>query len=1101
MNIEIFIKLFYQLDAKNPLIDHVSICIYGLLKKHIMKLLSTEQKDSQLYIQIKNSILKLIKEKYLSNSNFFSDLLKKNISDCLSVLIISGIFHNWMNCIPELIEESSKNAEFCYITLRALSDIDLLLSINNSYNINKQNENFNTEEIYTESSVNIQSKQKLQIKDKLIDSKKLVINFMLSAYRNINGFQNDKLKNNIINSIIDLTKCWTHFDLYLLKSPEVYQMIFNIINNYQIKNFKKFSEMICESITNSKNSKIYSSIIDDPEKYSPEKISGEIIQNLDKEEKKGMDDIIDFIIPKFEDYKNNTKNYLKNEYNQEKIFAYSSIFSCIIENYTYLFFDFNHQRSGILLQWFKYFLTCSKKKISWMFFEGLNEMREFINTYYKFVGLNNKQKEEFVSYLIQIVFGVMEICAYQKMDPNDCSLLEQSILCKNSGLDFAPSRVGGSIGTLYGAGEEEEEEDDMEDLDIKQYRESADSVFYNIFLILIQNFGTQGSNFFLGQIFSVLPMNNLNDSKNLNDHFLPIKIDLVLMVLSSIIDTFEIETTQSCIDFTHQVIKVFLNSKIILTNQRIFIDFIVTVDKFSQFLILDKENFIKVIEILLYISKNSNNQNIIDSCYIILFNLSLSLDNKNNLGDLEEKMFSVIFDRYKEIYNKYQYPNIKTLTNVISSMLCVIGISRNRLPDNVEPNMNQNYNPNLKNVVNLISQPIINELKLLIENLEKSNNDKKTIKLLRFEIVKGYMILQYILSIINQFSIYLRNLFLQEHFNTTLSITEKIFILFGNDNEVISPLIDFYTSNAEAIGESCQNNLEQFNNIILNYFLEDDNHYKVIDILKILYHSILTPIDKYTEEDYQKNKYILSQFYVIMNKYIFYIQNEKEFNEKTADKIKHFSEFNLYIFPKLYLGISPYIEKNELLKYYELTQNIILLLITSINLFQNQEKSKPIDEITLISVLKSFNSFFINITLQKEFLTANLNNNNNNDCLFSRIIDNIWKVILFKQFNCLSRSNLINCLNNGIKLNKNIFEFTFKKCLQKFPDSFNNLYVENIMEYIYNFGDNDTQFRNILQNIIEIIQGNESLSTLTFYFMQNARKKLKKVGQPSSVSS
>ena len=90
-----------------------------------------------------------------------------------------------------------------------------------------------------------------------------------------------------------------------------------------------------------------------------------------------------------------------------------------------------------------------------------------------------------------------------------------------------------------------------EDIDIGQYRQSAESVFYSIFFILIENFRDAGTSLFLNKILSTLPINEIEQGKNSNDPFLPIKIDVILYVLSSIMEVLEVENSQSSINIIH----------------------------------------------------------------------------------------------------------------------------------------------------------------------------------------------------------------------------------------------------------------------------------------------------------------------------------------------------------------------------------------------------------------------------------------------------------------------------------------------------------------------------------------------------------------------
>ena len=71
--------------------------------------------------------------------------------------------------------------------------------------------------------------------------------------------------------------------------------------------------------------------------------------------------------------------------------------------------------------------------------------------------------------------------------------------------------------------------------------------------------------------------------------------------------------------------------------------------------------------------------------------------------------------------------------------------------------------------------------------------------------------------------------------NETLTSTKLIFQLFQDDEDIIQPLIDFYSSNAMEIGDSCQQNFNMLNDIMIKYFLSSEGHYKVVEVLKILY--------------------------------------------------------------------------------------------------------------------------------------------------------------------------------------------------------------------------------------------------------------------------
>ena len=740
----------------------------------------------------------------------------------------------------------------------------------------------------------------------------------------------------------------------------------------------------------------------------------------------------------------------------------------------------------MILKWFSYFLKYKKRNISWLFFEGLSEMKSFINDYYKFYGLNQEQKIEFVNYLMDIAYGVMENCSYNKLDQKDIFLLEQEILCNNNELCFDYQKP-------YNINENKDLEDleENEDIDLNEYRTSADSVFSSIFFILIVNFKDQGTSQFLNKIISPLNFDEIKGKTNIKDQYLDIKIDVIFYVISSVIEIFEMEQAENSIKIIHKLIKEFLESKIILDNQRIFIDFIVLINKFAQNLVSQPDNFKNVMKFLLLISKKSNNQIIIDSCYIVLLNICKEI---NDNIKIDNSFINEVFNLYKEAYQKYQYPNIKPLEKIIEILLSITGVNQSKIPDGVEPKENINYDPNLKNVIENISFPINGQIKNILEKYVKNNQNTNIKRALKLEILKSYYLQGKILASLKEFSKPLSNYFLQVHLTETLNSTNIIFQLFQDDKDIIQPLIDFYASNASDIGDSCHNNFNLFNDILIKYFLSSENHYKVVEVLKLLYLSLLISIDKTSELYYTNNKYILDQYCLIMDNLINSISKEKKINEIIKEKIKIISDFHYFVFHKLYMDFSPLIQKNELLKYYNFIQNVINFFINCISLFQNCEINEPINESTISSIINSFNEFFINISLSKNFMTQK---NDNNSCIFIDIILSLWKTIYFKKFNCSSRKNLIICLKNALQYDINLFNIALEKCIGQ-SSKFNGKYIKSILEYFHFYENSPNDIENMLKFVIDNIPGNANIDVHSFnhLILSMAQKKgLKKINK------
>ena len=1012
-----------------------------------------------------------------------SNIVRKTISDSLTLIILSGIFYHWTTCIEELINECCKqgNLEYIYIVLRALGSIDLIVHYNR-----EKSEEENYEDI-----VKISQKEKIQIKDKLIENKNIVINFLLNIYNNLDKISNNNFRHLMVSQLFDTTKCWTNFELNLMKSENISRMIYSIMNSNILENPVKFSYMIIDTINTSINCKIYKNINTD-KNSTPEILSQQLLKSIDFEEKKGMNLLLDFLLPKLQELRAKYENNSLNNYEKQLFKEYAKILASIIENYIYFFFNFSDKLSEIILFWLKFFLKIKKRNISSFFFDGLNEMREFINNYYRFIGLNNQQKTEFVNYLMDIVYGVMENCSYRKLDQKDMSLLDQEIICNDFNLGPQPPKSLSSLAEYQN--EYLEEVNDFEDMDVDQYRTNAESVFYNIFFILIENFQDPGTSHFLNKILSSLQLNEINEQKYLDNPISAIKIDVVFYVICSVLEIFETEKAQNSINIIHNLINIFLESKIVYQTQRIFIDFIILINKFSEQLVSNQKNFNNVLKFLLMASKSSNNEKIVKSCYIILLNICNEI---NNEIKIDNNYIQEVFNLYQNIYNKYQYPNTKPLQLMIDIILTLSGISRNIIKINhIEPEKNKDYDPKLIFIIQQISSPINKEIKSLIEKVQQNNQDLNLKNILRFEIVKGYLLQGQILSSLKKFSIELRNNFLQEHLNITLNLTKTIFDLFQNDEDVINPLLAFYTENASAIGGNYKENFTFFNNIMVNYYKSSERHFKVLQTLKLLYLSFIISIDKTDNLYMQQNKYILEQYSLIMSTFINNISqiNNINTNSTISERIKAISDFHHYIFHKLCFNSQLLMQNNEYTKFYNLIEMVINFFINTITLFKNLENNAPVNELSILSIIKSFNTFFINITISRDFLVKQ---NNNNSCYIVDLIIALWNVILLKQFNCSARKELINCYFNAIQYDINLFIFAFEKCISQ-NKKFSSVYIKSIIEYIQCFQNDSDGINRMLDAVFENIQGNTEIDirSYSFLFSLAARKKgLKKVNK------
>ena len=1008
-----------------------------MLKKHIMYFITQSINEINIFNEIKNFIFECVNKRYLNISNP-TYIMRKNICDCISVLIIAGIGHAWPTCIEELIKEVSNGPEFCFIVLRAIADLDLII-------------NFNTSIDSWDDVLTSQENEKLLIREKLINHKEMVFNLVNKVINDLNSFEYN-LKIRIISAIIDLIKCWTHFDLNLLTNPVINQKILSLIDltegQNKINNINTFSEMLCQSMNNSKNSMLYL-YYGKAEESSSIEVLENINNNVDNDEKNGVYFYLDFILKKMQI--SNGEIILC----EEELLIYAKIFASIMENFIYFFFNFSDNKTGICLQYLKYFIKYKKRKISWMFFQTINNIMVFIVDYYCFTGLNENQKNEFLDYLFEIFIGIMENCALKNINTSDTSQLQNELLTENVEFIWNKSKLNG-------------EDIEIDDIDIKEYRSGAENVLMSIFIIIIDCYSDDSKIKFLQKIISLIPINELTNQLNINNINLYLKIDLVLLALKSIINAFPEEKNsyigicQIYFDF----ITILINSPIIENNNYLLSDFLMLIYTLAKYFNLNKEIFVNIFNFLLNISsKDKMNRIINDSCYkilnIICFNLDTSSINVNN------QLFDALFKRFTLIYNDYNLNNIKPLINILESLLFIIGVNQDKKDDN------KSLVPDSLNKIQKIYCPFVNELHLITSNI--SNNTENILR-----ISKIFILIKEIFITIRNYDDIFANKILDDFLSNTNNDLKIILTNFSSNNELMNNIIKFYEYNSRYIGINCHSNFKILNEIFINYNL-------LLDLLLDLYSEYLGSISQKDNNYFYCNKYILTNFFIVANKMINNFK-QNSLNDLCINQIKKFLEYFKEIFPKLYINICDenknIIEQKEIMNYEnEIAEIINFLLYFSISLSQKQEF---VTDYLISLIIKAFISIFKNDSLNKVFI-VNFKFKENNMDLFCNIIIQNWKFIYLDKFGCLSGKALEGVFCQMSKCDINYFTQIFGDCLKE-KNLIDLNYIESTLKFIKCFNDREDKKLDIFKEIIGIFRKKKEPSCLDFYIRQVKNK-------------
>ena len=1034
------------MDESNPLLDHILSCIFGLLKKHFSLLISDNPQYKGLYDIIKKLIIQKCLKKFLSLNNP-SRNLTNNMSGCFTLLIIGGSIFHWTNCIPELIEECYKNSNssFCYIILRALGYIDSFIH----YNRDKKSS-------YDDILI-LTFRERNKIKDKLTDNNKYVFKFIFDKFCEIenNNTINANIKNEIIEVILDIIRCWTIYGLNILKNENIANIVYYIMENYEIKNPEAFSDLVNESISNSDNAQKYEEIDIDGE-MTPEELSSELFKIINLEEKKGLDTLINFVFKKIEYFQSiEIKNQIIPEAQKKLYHSYIIILESIINNYIYFFFNFSKEdkeRSQTLLSYYNYYLKHKNRQISSIFMESMGTVCHFICNFYRFSGLNNEQKAEFKNYFNDILKGVMENCAYNNINYNNISLLDTEIITQEENKNLNIKKYNEFIGENDDNKNNNQNDDDdplEEIITLDFYRNASTGVFDNIICIIRENYGDKETSTFIEDIVS--PIISVDEKNILNDVNYGLKLDVIFLVLSSFSDNFRIidNNIKDSMNIIINIINYFLDSKIVISNQLILVDFIILIYKYSKMIGYEVNIFYKTIKFLMLISKNIKNDIIENCCYMVIANIC---SEKNDNINLDINIIEEFFNLFKEKYPLNQDKKLIQLKTILKIILSLLGIKKESSKEKISPDKIKQY----KDLLNKICEPIYLQLEEFLDNYEKNIKNISDINIkskLIFEIKKCYKIQKKIIERLELFDLELKKDFIKDYIDKYVVLTEKCLNLFYNEGKLMKKVYIFYEKNARIISEKCQNNFDKINKIFITFFLSNksENNFNIISILKELYSSLLSSAKKDLQNYNLYNTYILEQYFIIMQNGIKMIKNSDNKNPKIKDKLYLICDFHNKVFPNLII-----INQNEAL---QLLNDIILFFIESINLLISLESIEITRELTIASLIESFNVLYQNKYFYEIYRNSPIINN---------IMQSLWNIIKLKGFNDLSRKTLVNFYNIVRKIDLDNFFEIFKNLI---GENFEEKNIKSMMNYFQIFINEDKTSKDMIVIVIEIIQG------------------------------
>ncbi len=953
--LELSIELFNKSNSiQDKLIS--SILIYQYIKEHYDKLIE----NKIIYNYTKDFLInKLISYINDTNIDIFTNseesLIIERMCFSISLIIILGCFTFWTNAIDDILNFGKQTIKHTYL---------ITIILGNCY-----------EEII---DIFLTKSQENKIKEKFMKNKEELKNFINTI------ISSNNIDKKLYNKTIILSKNLIVFGINLLQMPKIIKIIFENSNR---SNIDSLANLISKCIDYSKC------------KNLEDELCGLDLSEYDK--KMNLDELssINFIIEYIYIYINN----IENNYDKDMIFGFGRILGDIINNYIYLMFK-KDSISQKLLALFFYFISSKSRIISQLFFEPILIMKNFINACYKFNNYSDEEKVEFSNYLLKIFQNILINCTFKRIENQEILLHEENFVI-NHNKNENQLNINNDLNEKELSSKIEE----LNEIEINEYRANAEDAFFNIFLIFAINFLSEGINYFFETITNpIIPLL----SKNITEVSLPqiLSIESIIYSIKSIVNSFEslISDKEPIIQF----ISILIKSDII-NHDFIFSNFLLLLEESSTFFDYNNNIYSDIINFLLVNINtriNKNNQEIIvQLCTAVFLNICESCENVYN-KEIVEKIYFI----YKNYYNKLNEISLYNITETICS--CII-------PD--DTNNEININEILNYFERIIEIPLNN-----IKNISDNNNNNN---LIEKEIKKNFNVLE---RIFKQSSFVKDKSIINSIFNalylSSFSNISKIIHQYIPNSDMIKPFLKMLTKISLHLSSEIINNIfNNLNQFLIEIFMKNSENYQTIYVLKNLY---ITKLKDMSDKTFMNKEYIaILDNFVGINRHICSLIIQKNYPQNILlDLIQSLLLFFNQIFPLIsnlrkddYIiicdTITTFIEVIKSICENNIIKNVLISFTCFINSKFDELINMKFNDIIkgCFYSLENYNisviNYFINFCFdclkynKKNFLI------NLNEILFSeefKFLNEKYKKIVFDYFDIYS--NDLNKLKNII---------------------------------------------------------------------------------------
>lgn len=913
-----------QLFASSSLFNHIN--------DKILKI--SESKET--FNKYKTLLLNQFLPKLKLTSNI-QEKISMNICSAITILLLMGKITHWSKSIEDVIELSKVSKEYNIFSSMILSNIHYALS-----------------------KMKVSERDIQEIKDSLCYSFEIVNKYILSLYTNVKNSQGNFLFKNLIN----ISFSFANIGDNILIIEDIINFFLTSMPNYDNSTQQLISECLITVIKKTKSAKIYNKIKLD-EKNINNNYTTILISYCDQNELSIIINLINMIYNLFLNFSSVQNILAITPKEKEILFHTANVYSSICKYYIYLMFNLDELSSHII-EIFSFFMKCPILKISILFFDVVEEMKLFVDIYFKLSSYNENQKYTFMNFIFTLSDYVMNNTKLQNLNVNYNNLEKNKYSTNLSNL------------TLFSILDDVTDDNstlENNDMSLQTYRQNAKEVYYDLFIIIKYMFNHYGIEQYLTRLGEML-MNtsrNINSIEQVSNEYLTL-VEAVLFHVDSIHEVFDLPDMNP--EMLFNFCKFILNSQL-MQNDKIMLSFTSFLYSLHPKIHQDKILYEGSIKFLLQESNNDLLQGIATTIIkLIIENADKEIINDN--------VYEILYHYLINNYNKLFYISAG---NIVEAFL------RSKMHVNIKLNDICITIKNLKDI-------IMDDYSSKVNNIQEKYKSTQ-------KIVEVLIRINKIISNINDEMlnlIYCKE-YSNDNMNFIFNLSNIIIDSFYNDAILMNMLVTLFIYFANGIKSKSENYFDEINSLIFILYSKNNSIFYVIQLMKIFYEQILLK----TNNIKRKNS-IADNFFIICNQIKRNCISLTNRNDIFIETMTYFALFinsmmrNLpYInmnsdnnSSNLFEIISILIESNRTIIHSGMNNNIIKAISS---IYKSKLLSKDIkDKITSDIVL-----------VQTNWIYSNININNNAFSLMLIDIYNVNKELFCKIIkNCFQFGNIIS---------------------------------------------------------------------------------------------